>query len=110
MAKKEVEEAKVQGQQEGVGVGTEGTQEGTQQPANGGENEPKAPKAPEAPKAPAAPKAEVAKGTKMVKIHTTEEVDCIIAGIPYVIAKNKDAQVPADVAAILVNAQKAYRQ
>lgn len=99
--KKEVEEAKVQGQQEGAGVGTEGTQEGTQQPANGGENEPKAP---------AAPKAEVAKGEKKVKIHTTEEVDCIIAGIPYVIAKGKDAQVPADVAAILVNAQKAYRQ
>ena len=102
MAKKEVEEAKVQGaQQKNAGAGTEGTQEGTQQPANGGEN---------GPKAPVAPKAEVAKGEKKVKIHTTEEVDCIIAGIPYVIAKNKDAQVPADVAAILVNAQKAYRQ
>lgn len=93
--KKEVEEAKVQGQQENAGAGTEGTQEGTRQPANGGDN---------------APKAEVAKGERKVKIHTTEEVDCIIAGIPYVIAKNKDAQVPADVAAILVNAQKAYRQ
>ena len=93
MAKKEIEEAEVQVLQE-MGAGTEGTQEGTQQPANSGK----------------APKAEVAKGDKKVKIHTTEDVDCIVAGIPYVIAKNKDAQVPADVAAILVNAQKAYRQ
>jgi hypothetical protein len=103
MAKKEVEEAKVQAQEAEV---AEGTQEGTQQPANGGgeapaEQQPKPNKQPK--------KAEVAEGVKKVKIHTTADVDAIIAGIPYVIAENKDAQVPADVAAILVNARKAYR-
>jgi len=103
MAKKEVEEAKVQAQEAEV---AEGTQEGTQQPANGGgeapaEQQPKPNKQPK--------KAEVAEGVKKVKIHTTADVDAIIAGIPYVIAENKDTQVPADVAAILVNARKAYR-
>ncbi len=103
MAKKEVEEAKVQAQEAEV---ADGTQEGTQQPANGGEEAPEEQpaKANKQPK-----KAEVAEGVKKVKIHTTADVDAIIAGIPYVIAENKDAQVPADVAAILVNARKAYR-
>lgn len=103
MAKKEVEEAKVQAQEAKV---ANGTQEGTQQPANGGEEAPaeQQPKPNKQTK-----KAEVADGVKKVKIHTTADVDAIIAGIPYVIAENKDAQVPADVAAILVNARKAYR-
>lgn len=104
MAKKEVEEAKVQAAQ--GAVGTEGTQEGTQQPANGGEGAPT--EQPNQPK-PSTRAAEVADGVKKVKIHTTESVDAIIAGTSYVLAENKDAQVPADVAAILVNAHKAYR-
>lgn len=90
MAKKDIEEAKVQVQQEVEQV-TEGTQERSEQTSK-------------------EPAATIIKEAKKVKIHTTEEVDCIIAGIHYVFAKNKDAQVPADVAAILVNAQKAYRQ
>lgn len=102
MAKKEVEEAKVQTAQ--GAAGTEGTQDGTQQPANGGGGA-----STEQPKQLKTNQAEVAEGVKKVKIHTTESVDAIIAGIPYVIAENKDAQVPADVAAILVNARKAYR-
>lgn len=103
MAKKEVEEAKVQAQEAEV---AEGTQKGTQQPANGGEEAP----AEQQPKPNKQTKnAEVAEGVKKVKIHTTADVDAIIAGIPYVIAENKDVQVPADVAAILVNARKAYR-
>jgi hypothetical protein len=89
MATKEVKEAQVQGQ--GTGA-AKGTQDGTQQPANGGEK-----------------KAELAE-QKKVKIHTTEDIDSIVSGIPYKFAKGKDVQVPADVAAILVNAQKAYRQ
>ena len=105
MAKKEVEEAKVQAQEAKV---SEGTQEGTQQPANGGEEAPEE-KPTKANKQPKKAEAEVAEGVKKVKIHTTSDVDAIIAGIPYVIAENKDAQVPADVAAILVNARKAYR-
>ena len=102
MAKKEVEEAEVQTAQ--GAAGTEGTQYGTQQPANGGERI-----FTEQHKQPTTRQAAVAEGVKKVKIHTTESVDAIIAGIPYVIAENKDAQVPADVAAILVNARKAYR-
>ena len=47
---------------------------------------------------------------KLVKIHTTEEVDCYISNIPYKFKKDKNVEVPSDVAAILVNAQKAYRQ
>lgn len=103
MAKKEVEEAKVQAQEAEV---SEGTQEGTQQPANGDEE---APDEQQTKPNKQTKKVEVADGVKKVKIHTTESVDAIIAGIPYVIAEHKDAQVPADVAAILVNAHKAYR-
>jgi len=47
--------------------------------------------------------------TKKVNIHTTDEVDCYIGGINYKFAKNKDLEVPGDVAAILVNGKKAYR-
>lgn len=46
---------------------------------------------------------------KKVRIHTTEFVDCIIAGVPYILQKDKDYQVPSDVAAILTNAKQAYR-
>lgn len=57
-----------------------------------------------------APKAEVAENTvKKVKIHTTDPIDCLIANVHYTFPANRDAQVPADVAAILVNAKKAFR-
>lgn len=46
---------------------------------------------------------------KKVKIRTTEEVNCIIAGVPYNLGGNKEVQVPSDVAAILVNGGKAFR-
>lgn len=56
-----------------------------------------------------APKPTVTTGVKMVKVRIVEEVDCIIACKPYRFAKDKDASVPADVAAILCHAKKAYR-
>lgn len=46
---------------------------------------------------------------KNVKIHTLEEVNCYIGGTHYSFAKGKEASVPSDVAAILTNSQKAYR-
>lgn len=46
---------------------------------------------------------------KLVKIHTTEVVDAIVAGNLYRFPKDRDASVPTDVAAILVNGKKAYR-
>lgn len=51
----------------------------------------------------------VTAGTKNVRIQIADEVDCIIAGIPYQLKKDKAYQVPSDVAAILCNAKKAYR-
>lgn len=51
----------------------------------------------------------VAAPVKKVKIRTTEEVNCIIAGVPYNLGGNKEVQVPSDVAAILVNGGKAFR-
>ena len=48
-------------------------------------------------------------GEKSVKVQVVEAVDCIIAGIPYKLSKDKSYSVPSDVAAILVNAKKAYR-
>lgn len=73
------------------------------------ENEEQAPQ--DEPKKPRnAPRAEVAENTvKKVKIHTTDPIDCLIANVHYTFPANKDAQVPADVAAILVNAKKAFR-
>jgi hypothetical protein len=57
-----------------------------------------------------APKADVTENTvKKVKIHTTDPIDCLIANVHYTFPANRDAQVPADVAAILVNAKKAFR-
>lgn len=46
---------------------------------------------------------------KKVRIHCIEEVDCIIAGVAYNFPKGKEVDVPADVAAILNNSQRAYR-
>lgn len=54
--------------------------------------------------------ASVNMGVKMVKVTAMEDVDCIIARMPYKIAKDKYATIPSDVAAILVNARKVYRQ
>ena len=56
-----------------------------------------------------AAEAVVVTGSKKVKIHTTEEIDCIVAQVPYKSAKGKDMVVPSDVASILVNSNKAYR-
>lgn len=48
-------------------------------------------------------------GAKNVKIQVVEPVDCIIAGVPYKLNKDKSYEVPSDVAAVLNNAKKAYR-
>ena len=53
--------------------------------------------------------ATVTTGKKKVKIRIVEEVDCLIGCIPYKFSKDKEAIVPADVAAILCYAKKAYR-
>lgn len=56
------------------------------------------------------PEVEVAEApVKKVKIHATEDIDCFIAGTPVSISKDKDAEVPSDVAAILCFSKKAYR-
>ena len=55
------------------------------------------------------PTATVTSGVKMVKIRVVEDVDCLIACKPYKFAKDKEASVPSDVAAILCYAKKAYR-
>ena len=57
----------------------------------------------------AAPAAQVKPAVKKVRIHCIEEVDCIIAGVAYNVPKGKEVDVPADVAAILNNSQRAYR-
>lgn len=51
----------------------------------------------------------VTTGRKNVRIRITEPVDCIIAGVAYKFSKDKEAQVPADVAGILCYSKKAYR-
>ena len=48
-------------------------------------------------------------GAKKVKIQVVEEVDCLVACVPYKLSKDKVYLVPSDVAAILCNAKKAYR-
>lgn len=56
------------------------------------------------------PEVEIAEApVKKVKIHATEDIDCFIAGTPVAIRKDKDAEVPSDVAAILCFSKKAYR-
>ena len=57
----------------------------------------------------AAPAAQVKAAVKKVRFHCIEEVDCIIAGVAYNFPKGKEVDVPADVAAILNNSQRAYR-
>lgn len=57
----------------------------------------------------AAPAAQVKAAVKKVRIHCIEEVDCIITGVAYNFPKGKEVDVPADVAAILNNSQRAYR-
>jgi len=119
MAKK-TEEVKV----ETANVSTEGTQEGnmqqgaeqTQEGANtetsqednapAGDTEEKTSEN-KSPKP--TPEAKVAGSSKKVKIRTTEDINCMISCTPYQIKKDKEVQVPSDVAAILVNAKKAYR-
>ena len=62
----------------------------------------------EEPEVPEVPEVKVAKSTpKTVKIRTTEPINCLVAGVPYNFAANNEVAVPADVAAILTNAQKA---
>ena len=51
----------------------------------------------------------VTTGAKKVKIQVVEEVDCLVACVPYKLSKDKAYLVPSDVAAILCNAKKAYR-
>ena len=59
--------------------------------------------------APAAEEAQVTTEVKKVRIHATEEIDCIIACQPIKLKKDKEATVTSDVAAILCFANKAYR-
>ena len=51
----------------------------------------------------------ISAGAKKVKIQVVQDVDCIVACIPYKLSKDKAYSVPSDVAAILCNAKKAYR-
>lgn len=48
-------------------------------------------------------------GKKNVKVRVVEDIDCVIAGVPYQFPKNKEVSVPSDVAAIFCFAQKAFR-
>lgn len=52
---------------------------------------------------------EVTAEVKKVKIHATEDIDCLIACQPVKVKKDKEAIVSSDVAAILCFAEKAYR-
>lgn len=52
----------------------------------------------------------VTAATKKVTIHTVEDIDSIIASVPYKFSKDKDVTVPSDVAAILCFSRKAYRR
>lgn len=49
------------------------------------------------------------KVTKKTRVHCVENVDCIIAGNRYKFPKEKETEVPDDVAAILSSAKKAFR-
>lgn len=53
--------------------------------------------------------AEVSEEVKKVKIHTLEDINCLIAGNTVSIRKDKDVEVSSDVAAILCYSKKAYR-
>lgn len=58
---------------------------------------------------PAAKEPTVAPTVKKVKIRAIEDIDCLISGVPYKVAKDKEASVPSDVAAIMCFSGKAYR-
>lgn len=51
----------------------------------------------------------VTAGAKKVKVQVVEDVNCIVACVPYNLKKDKAYLVPSDVAAILCNAKKAYK-
>ena len=51
----------------------------------------------------------VTAGAKKVKVQVVEDVNCLVACVPYNLKKDKAYLVPSDVAAILCNAKKAYR-
>lgn len=51
----------------------------------------------------------VTAGAKKVKVQVVEDVNCIVACVPYNLKKDRAYLVPSDVAAILCNAKKAYR-
>lgn len=51
----------------------------------------------------------VTAGAKKVRVQVVEDVNCIVACVPYNLKKDKAYLVPSDVAAILCNAKKAYR-
>lgn len=53
--------------------------------------------------------AEVSEEVKKVKIHTLEDINCLIAGNTISLRKDKDVEVSSDVAAILCYSKKAYR-
>lgn len=57
----------------------------------------------------ATPEVRVTSAVKQVKVRAIEDIDCIVACTPYKIAKDTEALIPSDVAAILVFAHKAYR-
>lgn len=46
---------------------------------------------------------------KKVKIRTVEDINCIVAGVPYSYKADKEVQVPSDVGAILINSRKAFK-
>ena len=58
---------------------------------------------------PAKPEARVNTEVKKVRIRAVEDINSLIACVPYTIAKDKEVLVPSDVAAILCFARKAYR-
>ena len=51
----------------------------------------------------------VTPAAKKVKVRAVEDIHCIVACISYTFIKDKEYLVPSDVAAILCNANKAYR-
>ena len=51
----------------------------------------------------------VTPASKKVKVRAVEDIHCIVACVSYNLVKDKEYLVPSDVAAILCNANKAYR-
>lgn len=116
MAKKEAhkEAEEVQLNNEGTVETNEEAPVETAAPANeenneGTQEEAPATKPSKEVKAPKNNPATVGTGVRNVRVHTTEAIDAIVAGERYVFRADKDVSVPADVAAILTNAHKAFR-